>query len=153
MDTKYNSAWDTSEHIQQVQNAIQFMLVNLRRRSVVHDQSKMSEPEKPIFDEVSPKLQILEYGSDEYKAALEGMGEALQHHYSVNSHHPEHYENGIDGMSLLDLVEMFADWYAAGKRMNDGSMTNSIDVGSKRFGMSEQLKSIFLNTAVEMGWK
>lgn len=34
---------------------------------------------------------------------------ALLHHHSRNSHHPEHYRNGIYGMSELDIAEMVAD--------------------------------------------
>jgi len=34
---------------------------------------------------------------------------SLLHHHTNNSHHPEHYRNGIHGMSELDLAEMVAD--------------------------------------------
>ena len=34
---------------------------------------------------------------------------ALLHHHCHNSHHPEHYKNGIYGMSELDIAEMVAD--------------------------------------------
>lgn len=30
--------------------------------------------------------------------AIDYLGPALAHHYEVNDHHPQHFENGIDGM-------------------------------------------------------
>jgi len=71
---------------------------------------------------------------------------ALDHHYSHNSHHPEHYENGIDDFTLADLVEMFFDWKAASERHNDGDVLKSIEINKQRFGLSEQLCKIFENT-------
>lgn len=63
-----------------------------------------------------------------------------------NSHHPEFYENGICGMNLLDLVEMLCDWKAATLRHNDGDIRRSIEINQKRFGYSDELKQILLNT-------
>jgi Family of unknown function (DUF5662) len=78
---------------------------------------------------------------------------ALDHHYLQNTHHPEHYQNGIDGMSLLDLVEMLIDWKAASERHPEGmNIARSIEVSSRRFSIGEQLKQILLNTANESGW-
>jgi hypothetical protein len=114
--------------------------------------SKLEEPEKSMYDEFTPKLRAMTYGSDEYKQMLAAMGPALQHHYVNNTHHPEHYSNGVNGMSLLDLIEMLADWKAAGMRHADGSMAQSLEVNRKRFGMSDQLYEIFVNTVKELGW-
>ena len=33
-----------------------------------------------------------------------------------NRHHPEYYEDGIAGMTLVDLEEMLSDWEAASHR-------------------------------------
>lgn len=41
--------------------------------------------------------------------------DALALHHSVNSHHPEHYTNGIKGMSELDIAEMVCDCVARGQ--------------------------------------
>src|SRR5690606_34088097 len=108
--------------------------------------------EKSEFDRLTPILKELQYGSDEYKASLSELQVALKHHYENNSHHPEHYENGVDGMDLLDLVEMFMDWKAATERTKDGSISKSIEFNKDRFKMSEQLVSIFKNTVRNYGW-
>lgn len=120
--------------------------VQIVDRSKWHDKSKLEEPEKPVFDEFTPKLKELVFGSDEYKAALAGMGEGLKHHYQNNRHHPEHYENGVAGMTLVDLVEMVSDWMAAAQAKG-----THIDLAylAKRFSISDQLVSIIANTLRE----
>ncbi len=60
--------------------------------------------------------------------------------------------SGINGMSLLDLIEMLCDWKAAGERHADGSMERSLTINRERFKISPQLQSILENTAREMGW-
>lgn len=148
----YDSVPDTQAHIDRVRDLIYFAISNLKDRAEAHDQSKLVDPEKSVFDEVTPQLRELEYGSDEYKASLASMGVALKHHYEHNSHHPEHYENGMEGMSLLDVVEMLLDWKAASERHATGDIYKSIEQNAERFGYPPMLQSIFVNTAKEMGW-
>ena len=45
---------------------------------------------------------------------------AIDHHYANNRHHPEHWPNGINDMTLMDLIEMLADWKAATARNKNG---------------------------------
>lgn len=61
--------------------------------------------------------------------------------------------SGMAGMSLLDLVEMLADWKAATERHATGDITKSIDMNAERFGYDDTLRSIFHNTVREMGWE
>lgn len=107
--------------------------ITLLKRAVIHDLSKYSKFEAPYFEAALPKLRNLEYGSDEYKAAISSLGPALCHHYKENSHHPEYWNGNIDAMSPLDLVEMLCDWKAAGKRHKTGSMAQSLKVNRERF--------------------
>ena len=96
---------------------------------------------------------MITYEGEEYKQSLTDLKVALDHHYVHNTHHPEHYPNGIDGMSLLDLTEMLMDWKVASER-HPGAMSiaDSIELSSQRFSVNEQLKKILLNTAREIGW-
>jgi hypothetical protein len=112
MSVDYDSRADTLVHIARVRDHLGAFIRHLLERSEFHDKSKLSDDEKPAFDRETPKLKSLTFGSDEYKASLAALGPALQHHYKANSHHPEHYRNGIAGMDLMDLVEMFCDWLA-----------------------------------------
>lgn len=150
--TNYDSRPDTELHIGRVQALMGQIVGLLNDRMLVHDASKLLEPEKSGFDEWTPRLRVLTYGSDEYKAALVGLGEALAHHYAHNRHHPEYHERGVDNMTLLDLVEMFADWKAATERHENGDLARSIEINRNRFGINPQLARIFDNTQRELGW-
>ncbi len=150
---KYDSTKDTLLHIKRVAQLLSQASIELMRRSNIHDDSKLENPEKDLFDKYTPKLAGCTYGSDEYKGYLEELQVALKHHYLLNSHHPEHYDNGINGMDLFDIIEMFFDWKAAGERHNDGNIYKSIEHNKERFKMSGQLTDIFKNTADRIGYK
>lgn len=152
MPQPYDSYDDTMEHIGKVRVQLWRFRSHLETRALAHDDSKLHPPEKETFDAVTPKLKALTYGSDEYKAALAEMGDALKHHYAHNSHHPEFHEDGINGMSLLDVIEMIADWKAASERHADGDILKSLEINRERFHISDQLYSILLNTVSEMKW-
>jgi hypothetical protein len=137
---------DVLEHRRKVQYWLRGIVLLLEGRAKAHDESKLHEPEKAVYDEFTPKLKEVEYGSEQYKKNLEAMGEGLQHHYEANRHHPEHWENGVDGMTLVDLVEMFCDWLAAAERKQ---VPVDIDALAERFSLSPQLVSIFINTMRE----
>lgn len=152
MSQPYNSTQDTMEHMEKVAERLGQMIENLQRRGMVHDNSKLESPEKVWFDIATPKLKTLTYGTYEYQMALGELHEALAHHYQANSHHPEHFENGINGMTLLDVVEMICDWKAASERHADGNMLKSLEINRERFNISDQLYSILVNTVREMKW-
>lgn len=143
----FDSEAETRKHIARVNELLLSAVVELSNRAVKHDLSKLTEAEKPYFDEETPKLKELKFGSEEYSKSLERLKPALDHHYSNNSHHPQFYENGVDGMDLFDLIEMLYDWKAAGERTSDGDISKSIVINTGRFGMSTQLASIFENHA------
>lgn len=56
---------------------------------------------------------------------------------------------GIEGMTLVDLIEMLCDWVAATLRHADGNIEESFKHNRERFGISEQLITIFRNTVRE----
>lgn len=143
---EYDSREDTLKHIECVANYIHNFRYWLYQRALEHDASKLESFEKPYFDRLTPRLKTLTYGSDEYKQSLKELEVALFHHYKYNSHHPEHYDNGVDGMDLYDIIEMYCDWKAAVKRTANGDMNKSLDINEKRFNISPQLMSILRNT-------
>ena len=142
----------TVDHINNVRTKLNQVVRDLLERMVNHDKTKTESPEKEIYDEFTPLLRVVEYNSQKYWETLKAMKPAIDHHYENNSHHPEHYLDGINGMNLLDLVEMLADWKAAGERQPNSSMIKSIEINAERFKMSDQLKQILLNTASYMEW-
>ena len=150
---KYDSRPETYQHIRVVSGYLTIVAQDLQIRALVHDQSKLESPEVEVFNEYTPKLKNSTYGSDEYKQFLVGMGEGLKHHYAVNDHHPEHFENGIQDMNLMQITEMLCDWLAAVKRHADGDIRKSIELNAERFGYGDEIKRLLLNTveALEAG--
>lgn len=149
----YDSTADTLKHSLRVGALMGQAINELVDRSVRHDLSKTEPPELEIFNEFTPKLKHSTYGSDEYKGFLEAMGEGLKHHYAHNRHHPEHFgDKGVNGMTLVDLIEMLADWKAATERHADGDLAKSLKIQRERFGISDQLVEILRNTAEHFGW-
>ena len=138
---------ETQKHIEKVRKYIRFFTDRLTTRGELHDASKLKSPEIELFAEHTENLNKIEYGSEEYKNELEALKPALDHHYAVNKHHPQHWKNGINDMSLIDLIEMIADWKASSERQQAGNLLKSIEVNAKRFGISNQLTQILLNTA------
>lgn len=155
MSDHYDSTLDTQAHISQVGLALREVVHNLSQRALVHDASKFEVPEKEAFDQVTPRLADLKYGSPEYRACLREIRPALEHHYLVNDHHPEHYRSvGVIGMSLMAIIEMLADWRAAGLRHDPpNSIVQSIKINSVRFNIHPELVLVFLNTTRELGWE
>lgn len=158
-DQPYDSRPETQSHIARVGYFISLAQTNLCERRVQHDKSKLFEPELSAFDRVTPKLAGLVYGSEEYKQSVRELGPALQHHFEHNDHHPEHYPNGVQGMSLMALIEMLCDWRAASERTKQRTddpekvktFADGLVFNQARFGYSDELASILLNTARELG--
>ena len=142
----YDSKNDTLNHIGQVNNYLRLFRKHLEIRGKNHDKSKLENPEKEVFDKFVPMLQTVQFGTKEYKAITSQMKIGTSHHNSKNRHHPEHFENGIKGMNLVDLVEMFCDWKAATLRNPNGDLVKSIGILKERFGFSDDLEAILLNS-------
>jgi hypothetical protein len=143
---------ETAKHIRRVQQLLGGVSANLWSRATVHDESKFSEEEWPYFAVATSRLRGITYGSPEYKASLDSIRPGIEHHQKNNGHHPEYHENGVLDMSLLDLIEMLADWKAAGERHADGSLERSLLVNAERFNMPPTIVKMLRTTAIELGW-
>ena len=137
---------ETLEHIKNVVRFLSLIQIEISKRIIKHDDTKLIFPELEIFTEYTPKLKASTYGSEEYKIFLKEMKVALNHHYKSHRHHPEHFENGINDMNLIDLIEMLVDWKAATMRHNDSDIFKSIEINKERFNYNEQIAQIFRNT-------
>lgn len=154
----YDSRPETREHIERVNHFLSLAVSNLKHRGIRHDESKLVEPELSAFDIATPKLAGLEYGSEEYKQSLRDLGPALEHHFEHNDHHPEHFEDGVRGMSLMALIEMLCDWRAASERVKQRTddpdkvktFTDGLEYNFQRFEISDDLAQILKNTAREL---
>lgn len=142
----YDSSLDTLKHIRRVNSLLVNFVNTVLERAKSHDESKLHDLEKVGFDLATPKLKGLTYGSKEYIESMKEIQPAIDHHRTNNSHHPEYHSRGIDGMTLVDLIEMYFDWKAASERHENGSFLKSLEINKERFNISDQLYNIFLNT-------
>jgi hypothetical protein len=142
-----DAKFKTLRHIETVRNHLNTVIHEILHRQEQHDQTKLQSPEAEIFEIYTAKLRGCTYGSPEYHGFLKEMQVALDHHYAEYRHHPEHFEDGIKGMNLVDLIEMICDWKSSTMRHADGDIFKSIEINQKRFGYSDELKTILVNTA------
>lgn len=138
--------YQTTKHIRLVQRLLHSVVKDLLDRADRHDLSKLERPEVDGFAKAKP-LAGMTYGSAEFDEQKKSLQVALDHHYARNSHHPEHFKNGVNDMTLLDVLEMFVDWKASSLRHNDGNIRKSIEINANRFGLSPQLMRVLENTA------
>jgi hypothetical protein len=153
MDTK-QAELVTRRHIARVSELLGEAACELICRGAAHDRSKLTEEEmQPLarLQEVIDREGQAAYGSEEYKRRTAMLGPMTAHHYAHNSHHPEHYPAGIDGMNLFDVLEMFLDWKAASERGEEGTI--GLSHSAERFGIEPQLLNILLNTAAYLGYE
>ena len=106
------------------------------RRAAQHDKSKLKADEFAGYQRFDDMPEGLEYGSDEYKAAMAKVmkgNNCWDLHCKRNDHHPEHYSKASD-MSLLPLIEMVCDWRGAHDAYgNKGNWMDSIEVNLKEY--------------------
>lgn len=144
----YIARFKTMRHIETFRNHVNLVIRELLSLQEHHDQSKLESPEVEAYDILTWKLRETTYGSPEYFAMLEELKPAIDHHYQSNpDHHPEPHPNGYKDMTLVELLVMFLDWRSATLRHNDGDIRKSIEINQKRFGYSDELKQILMNTA------
>ena len=144
--TDTNNPTDEStiqSHCDRIKLNITKCLKELTDRMNTHDDSKYSAEEFKLYDTYGKLLHDCEYGSDEYNEYKKKLGPALDHHFSVNRHHPEHFEGGIKDMNLIDLLEMVCDWISA---QDENPNLDGFIYNKDKFSISDQLYQVLLNT-------
>lgn len=144
------SKFKTMRHIETVRNYLNAVIKDLITRGERHDQTKLETPEVEIFEIYTPKLRGCTYGSEKYRQNMKEMKVAIDHHNSMNRHHPEFFSDGMKSMNLVDLLEMICDWTAATMRHGDGDIRKSLELNQGRFGYSDEVKGLLLNTVEYM---
>lgn len=144
----------TYKHIARVRELLGSFAIEMIRRGDRHDASKFEpvelEPLQEMQDLIDREGQA-QFGTPEYERRTALLGLMISHHRANNSHHPEHYPNGVDGMDLFDLVEMFFDWKAASERADSDCM--HLERGCEKYRISGQMRSVLFNTAERLGYK
>lgn len=127
-----------SRHVRLVQKNLGKIVRQLESRAVGHDLSKLADDEFKGFVTLNNIARNHEYGSPEYKQSLEANKGVIDLHFQRNSHHPEYYQNGVSGMSLVDIIEMVCDWKAASETYGQTSFKDSVDISIKRFNLTPE---------------
>ncbi len=152
MKTEFEVLTDTLMHISEVAENLAEMRADLEKRGIAHDRSKLTEEEFDAFVSTRPDFKKANYGSPEYKACTERIKPAIKHHYSVNRHHTGNHRNGFNGMNLLDILEMLADWKAASRRSPDLSFKDSLPKAFERYKIPENMQKHIVATLKYLGW-
>lgn len=140
------------QHKRLVASYIEQVVSDLIKRAIVHDDTKFGPEEFDAYEEALPKFEQTVYGSPEYIQVCKDIKPAIQHHITSNRHHPEYFgDAGINGMTLIDLVEMVCDWIAASQRGGGPvDIDKGLEINKERFGISDQLFEIIKNTVGEL---
>jgi hypothetical protein len=143
----------TQAHINRVAELIGEVNSELTYRAIYHDQSKFDPIEAGPLQEMQDLIDRegqAPFGTDEYRRRTALLGPMLEHHYAKNSHHPEHWSNGIASMSILDVVEMLCDWKAASERGGDSAI--NLTYLAQKYSIEPMLLSIMQSTCRHKGW-
>lgn len=144
----------THKHIARVRQLLGEFAIEMIQRGDRHDASKFEavelEPLQKMQDLIDTEGQV-PFGTPEYERRTALLGSMISHHRVNNSHHPEHYPEGVAGMDLFDLVEMFFDWKAASERAD--STTMRLFEACDKYQVDPMLRSILFNTARRLGYE
>ena len=147
-----DSTADTQAHIATVQARLQTIIHELNIRAAHHDESKLREPEKSGYDQLTLTLKNVAYDTEAYRAALAEAQSAIAHHYQSIAIILSIFPDGIAGMTLIDVIEMLCDWKAASERTQQTSVAPSLSHNQQRFGIDDQLAAILANTVQALEW-
>lgn len=118
----------------------------INSRAMTHDNSKNDEKEYKYYKMANSvnrnDFKTYEEYIDYVKPTLD---KGLKHHYEFNRHHPEHFDNGVDDMNLVDIIEMITDWKVSIEQ-NGKDLYEEIEYNFDKYNVSEQLRKIILNT-------
>lgn len=143
---------DTILHISEVGENLEILASELRQRGFTHDRTKLQALEFDGFVSTREKFKKANYGSPEYQECIELTKPAVDHHYKNNRHHTGFHENGINDMTLIDVLEMIADWRAAARRSPDKKLEDTLEYAFKKYAIEPQLKKILINTFRSLNW-
>ena len=137
----------TLQHKENIATLLAKFAAELTYRSAVHDNSKFFPDEFDILSDNVCDFNKYLFDTKEEQDLRERLLPASILHRKRNRHHPEHFENGIDGMNIIDLLEMLCDWKSASTRVSGDSLRKGLPILKKKYNISSQLLKILENTA------
>jgi hypothetical protein len=120
------------------------------KRGFLHDLSKFSGIEWKFFSRHSfENYPHVGYGETYLQHLQTTVKEAIDHHYELNDHHPEHYKNGIRDMKFDAFIEMYLDWLAATRANPHNTLSEVLKTNKDRFKIDDQLYEVMCNGICE----
>lgn len=135
-------------HIDRVRKHLLTFILLLQVRAQRHDYSKLQEPEINWWKDMDKEPRYA-YGTPEYVAKMRRWKFVFDHHYKHNRHHPEHFEFGVQGMNLVDVIEMLCDWIGYRDKISITEAISTVEQQMERYGFSEDLSCIIKNTLID----
>ena len=153
MQKEFELFGDIVLHVSEVQENLEIMASELRKRGFAHDRTKFQETEFDAFCSTREKFKKANYGSPEYQECIDIIKPAIDHHYQNNRHHTKYHKNGFRDMTLIDVLEMIADWKAAARRSPDKPhLIDTLNDAFKKYEIGEEMQG-FIRRTVYALWQ
>lgn len=152
MNTELEVLNDIIYHKMEVAENLEQIKSDISKRQWHHDNTKFTAEEFDAFVYTRPKFKKVNYGSKEYQECVDAIKPAVEHHHKSNRHHTGYYDDGVMGMTLMDILEMLADWKAASRRSPDLSFEDSLPKAYEKYNIPKDLQKIINNTLIYLGW-
>lgn len=147
-DSEHYTREYIEKHISRIRKHLGIFIHLLNQRAIKHDESKLKSPEFEMWCEMDKEPRY-KYGTEEYNAKMKKWQHLFDLHYRQNRHHPEHFNFGINGMTLVDLIEMLCDWLGYKDVLSITEAIETVERQMRRFGFTEELRNIMVNTLIE----
>lgn len=90
-----------------IQNGEEELAIELLKRSIYHDNSKIGKDEIILLSSITNKKALMDPNIN----LNEKEKESIEKHWEKNRHHPEHFKD-VKEMEEIDIIEMVCDWHA-----------------------------------------
>jgi len=125
------------DQVKVVQHLLASSQIALLNRQLNHDSTKLENPEW--------RRVLYKFDKEQFPMSDKDLEQAQHHHYAHNRHHPQRFENGVDDMHIIDIVEMIIDWIGDAYCDKEDPI-EAVKRKSEKYNINPQLMNIFLNT-------
>ena len=132
-----------------VQDKLSTVARELISRGRHHDNSTLGSPELEIYHRHFNEYRMYKFGDPRRDEVMNHMAEAIGHHFQYNDHHPEHFDNGINDMNLIQLMQ-FTAAIMSWSEQEQVDIFELLPIIRDKCGMSDQVYQLIQNTITEI---
>ena len=132
-----------------VQDKLSTVARELISRGRTHDNSALGSPEIEVYHRFFSEYRKYKIGDPRKDEVFAQMAEAIGHHFQYNDHHPEHFENGINDMDLIQLMQFTAD-IMSWSEQEQVDIFEILPMIRDKCGMVDQVYNLICNTITEI---